>query len=113
MCLLKSSFNWTFLGWNAPFCCTFMWTREKQAGWSFGLMVFILSNETIFGKFQMGLRIVWVMKPRERERNAPKLERRKVSDYGNYNQPMTQSACYCYGDKVAIDMEAWKGNLRT
>ena len=63
-----------------------MWTREKHAGWSFGLMVFFLSNETIFGKFYMGLGIVWVMKPRERERerererNAPKLERRKVSD---------------------------------
>ena len=30
----------------------------------------------------MDLRIVWVMKPRERERerNVPKLERRKVSD---------------------------------
>ena len=30
----------------------------------------------------MGLGIVWVMKPRERERerNAPKLERRKVLD---------------------------------
>ena len=68
MCLLKSSFNRTFLGWNAPFCCTFMWTREKHAGWSFGLMVFFLSNETIFGKFYMGLGIVWVMKPRERER---------------------------------------------
>ena len=36
-----------------------MWTREKHTGWSF---------ETIFRKFYIGLGIVWVMKPRERER---------------------------------------------
>ena len=39
---------------------------------------FFLSNETIFGKFYMGLEIVWVMKPRER--NVPKSMRRKVSN---------------------------------
>ena len=32
----------TFLEWNAPFHCTFMWIREKHADWSFGLMVFSL-----------------------------------------------------------------------
>ena len=45
-----------------------MWTREKNAGWSFGLRGFFSSNEIIFRKFYMGLRIVWVMKLREREK---------------------------------------------
>ena len=46
-----------------------MWTREKNAGWSFGLRVFFFSsNEIIFRKFYMGLGIMWVMKQREREK---------------------------------------------
>ena len=83
MRLLKLSFNQTFLRWNDPFCCNFTWTREKHTGCSFGLMVFFLSNDTIFRKFQMDLEIVWVIKSRERERNVPKSNRRKVSNQRN------------------------------
>ena len=135
MYLLQLSFNWTFLGWNAPFYCIFMWTREKHAGWSFGLIVFFFSQMRKFlGNF------IWVLGScgwwsQERKRNVPKSERRKVSNYGNYSwlsdrvifhriqikifpffkflvSPMTWRACYWYRDRIATNMEAWRGNLR-
>ena len=54
--------------------------KRETCKFEFWINGFFLSNDTIFGKFYMGLGIVWVMKPREREKDAPKSERRKVLD---------------------------------